>query len=433
MSDRFNRLSHKTYTSVPAEAVSFDFNTNNVSDHVQSAIEDDGNSSRVDLLALDGKEILRHSDVAPIPEIHWSIDRMDDAYSRRLGFDVLAWLDNLSDPDREQILLELGPGNGAFKNEVDERITGYKTFGVCDKLYYPLTTLIGKIVDFEKLEKATGEVLSGTERELFCNFLYKILVIKEGQSHLDQFEYDQDVQIDLASNINQLPSWLESKAPLLTEVTCIPDHISGRDNEGNVCYPYKIQRPEKESFQKIYRAFSAYPNTYFRTELGDLYQALDIYPDNIFFAHFSDLNRLKDEQVDVMIGARSSVYVQGEAYIQFMTEMTKKLQDNGIHVDDSIRDNDGWCYRLAELQKVQEASGIPIYVVLGPPLEREDFCQDDIVPLSAVISKDPQKREVLRSSLCENSQLIPLDEIIADKGYLKKLDRTGKVINSLHD
>jgi hypothetical protein len=65
------------------------------------------------------------------------------------------------------------------------------------------------------------------------------------------------------------------------------------------------------------------------------------------------------------------------------------LETIGSALDDSIRDNDGWYYRFAEIIKAREQfkNETEILVILGPGFPGEDY-QQERVPLSLIITKE---------------------------------------------
>ncbi len=366
--------------------------------------------------------------LAPVPEIHWRVDRTAEEYNRRFGFDVKQFLAHFARDGKQQLLLEFGPGNGTYKKDRGQSVAGYIDLALCDKLYYPLNKLIGNILDFEKLQPINDE-----EKGLICDFLYRILVIKEGQTAFDHFEYDQDVLEALKQNPQQLIHHLIRKAPLLKTVDCVPQTISTRDSTGNVIYPYKLAKPQTENFARICEALATNLQTYFVApgETINIYDHIPAYPAGTIVSDFKDVKNLKDKQLDVALGVRSTVYLRGQDYIEFMGNVANKLNTNGIYVDDNVRDNDGWYYRIAELLEVQKNTDNDIYIITGKGFEGEDFNQNEAVPLAVVLTKDEEKLQYLKEHLEPGHELKKLDEVANDNNYLSQLDATGNVLGKV--
>jgi hypothetical protein len=115
-----------------------------------------------------------------------------------------------------------------------------------------------------------------------------------------------------------------------------------------------------------------------------------------------------------------------EDYENFLTTLVDKLKTGGIALDDSIRDNDGWYYRFAEIIKAREQfkNETEILVILGPGFPGEDY-QQERVPLSLIITKEGSSKELIASQLEPNCEVISFDELTNDEKYLASLDSTG--------
>ena len=157
------------------------------------------------------REFVFQEMLAPITEIFWRVDRTADEYDERFGFSIKNFLNEFSDENHQQNLIEFGPGNGTFKKERQTEIAGYNDFAVCDKLYYPVAPLVQELLDFEKLESECGEI-SSQEKNLLANFLYKILVIREGQTAQDHFEYDVEVRDKITKDPQKILELLTKKS-----------------------------------------------------------------------------------------------------------------------------------------------------------------------------------------------------------------------------
>lgn len=377
------------------------------------------------------RTLARMNKLEPIPEIHWEVDRGPDEYNRRLGIHVGNVLENLQEfplTGEPKILLEIGPGSGAHKYSRQQN-KGYEDYGLSDRIYYPLAPLIEKLINFDVLEKEINLNLSSDERKKLADFIYKTLVIQEGQTNLDDFSYNQEVQLLLQKDINNLKSILPKLASHLKDTTSVPQTISSRNEEGKVIYPNKISM---ETFSPSLHAAKKMLDSDLANYLindwdnKDYFSLIDAFPANTMIGDIKDIDRLADNQIDVELAVRSTVYSRHEDYENFLTTLVDKLKTGGVALDDSIRDNDGWYYRFAEIIKAREQfkNETEILVILGPGFPGEDH-QQERVPLSMIITKEGSSKELIASQLEPNCEVVTFDELTADEKYLASLDNTG--------
>lgn len=382
----------------------------------------------------------RMGKLSPIPEIHWRVDRSNEEYSRRLGINLVQFLqDNAVGSKRKKILLEIGPGSGMAKKEraslnISEN---YQDIALSDKLYYPLSSVIEKIIDYTKLEKEiakeTGQVgnieLTLQERGQLADFIYKVLIIKEGQTSSDTFLYDEQNQALLTQDINNLREIISSQlATRLRASSEVPDTIS-MHRGGKVVYPYKLKTSSwSPALQVAKKLLEGNPTQFMRANLEqtDCYSLIDAFPANVMVGDLSQIEKLKTNQIDVELAVRSTVYKDGEEYIKFLQQLIDRLSDGGVAIDDSIRDNDGWYYRIAEVLEAKEKTkkDVEILVILGPGFPGEDKRQDK-VPLSMIITKKGSSENLIRKNLLAGYEIIKLEDLISQNDYLESLDDTG--------
>ena len=377
------------------------------------------------------RALARMDKLEPIPEIHWEIDRGPEEYNRRLGIHVGNVLENLQEfplTGEPKILLEIGPGSGAHKYSRQQN-KGYEDYGLSDRIYYPLAPLIEKLIDFDTLEKDINQTLSSDERKKLADFIYKILVIQEGQTTQDNFSYDDEVQQLLQKDINNLKKILPKIASCLKETNSVPETISSRDEEGRVIYPNKISvETLSPSLQTVKKNLDNNFTNYLVKdwENKDYFSLIDAFPANVMIGDIKDIDRLANNQIDVELAVRSTVYSRHEDYEKFLTILVEKLKTGGVAIDDSIRDNDGWYYRFAEIIKAREQfkNETEILVILGPGFPGEDY-QQDRVPLSMIITIEAYSKELIASQLEPNCEVVTFDELTNDEKYLASLDNTG--------
>ena len=384
---------------------------------ILSALNETGARSNI-LQLLQGKGLL-----LPVPEIFWRVDRSTEEYNARFGFDVKAFLEHFSDPHRKQVILEFGPGNGTFREQRSGVSSNYLDFALSDRLYYPINTLIQRLIDFDVLEIPLHE----NQKTILADFLYKILVIKPGQASESSFEYDQDVLRRIQEDPSTIIQLLKSKAHLLRATQAVP--AGGNVVGQSVTYENKIHRPSDEAFSRACDLISNQPEKYFKTS-DNVYDLMPAYPPGTIISDFNGIEKLSDGQLDVAVGVRSTVYKQGEDYIKFMTDMSNKVANDGFYIDDNVRENFGSNYRLRELREIQQRTNYPLHLILGPGMKNEDFNEGQPVPLAVVMSRSQDKLSYVRSHLQEGYELVVLDGVLRRADYLNSL-ANGRTAQSL--
>ncbi|HOZ36477.1 MAG TPA: hypothetical protein PLR18_01445 [bacterium] len=387
--------------------------------------------------ALTFRALARMGKLEPIPEIHWRVDRTSEEYNLRFGIDINKFLllrAKQSGEGKKQTLLEIGPGSGVSKRErVDKGLTeAYQDFALSDKIYYPLSPIIEKLIDFNKLEGELKISIEPEERRMVADFLYKTLVIKLSETSKDKFEYDQGAQDLLAQDINGLKQLLPQLSERLKIADEVPSNISSRDNEGQVIYPNKIKLSDLSlNIKKIKNLLDENLEDFLREDWQtlDYYQLIDAFSANVMIGDIGEIKRLQDGQIDIEIAARSSVYARGEKYQDFLEALFAKLSVGGTTIDDSIRDNDGWYYRIAEVLEARQArpeltNNFEFLVVLGPGFPGEDLSQDR-APLAMYITRDGSSKKTIEECLLPGYELVTIEELANDSHYLESLDKTG--------
>jgi len=387
----------------------------------------DPEKRRVTLVTLS-----RMGKLEPIPEIHWRVDRSLEDYNRRLGINLSGFLEEKGQHKPNQKLLEIGPGSGMSKLERAEQGMNkyYNEISLSDKIYYPLVQVIEKLLDFEKIEAESGEALSEEDRYTLADFLYKSMVIANGQTAQDTFEYNEQIQTAIGKDINNLKQILPNVTENFRLTQTVPQSISTRDSQGNVVYPYKIEQAKQTvAFQKAKELLDKTITEYLRADWQevDYHELIDAFPPNVLLGDIKDITRLSPNQIDVELGVRSTVYIRGEEYEKFLGDLFERLSPGGVVIDDSIRDNDGWYYRIAEVLAAKDKNpdqNMEVMVVLGPGFSGEDYRQDS-VPLAMIATKDGSHKALTEKYLKDGHKLVRLEDLAADSAYLKTLDKTG--------
>ncbi len=362
----------------------------------------------------------------PIPEIFWRVDRTAEEYNDRFGFDVTKFLDTYS-LDRQQLLVEFGPGNGTFKKHRSETTKGYLDVAMCDRLYYPVSTFIQNTIDFALLA-ADGVHLTPEQQGELCDFLYRIVSIKNGQTGLDQLENDDVVMEALRKDPKNITDIMIAKSSQFQTVKAVPKGTVTRNERGENIYTEKMPRPRGKHLDEACKLPSTDMKKYLRTSKQDfdVFDSVPAYAAGTILSDFSDVKNLADDQIDAALGVRSTVYLKEEVYTDFMSSMTKKISEDGLYIDDNIRENHGFRYRFSELQNVERQTGYPLMVIMGPELEGNDL-EGTSEPRAVVMTKSKQKLEYIRSNLSSGFSIRPLSEVLADSRYLETLAKKGRI------
>jgi hypothetical protein len=106
-----------------------------------------------------------------------------------------------------------------------------------------------------------------------------------------------------------------------------------------------------------------------------------------------------------------------------------------VALDDSIRDNDGWYYRLGEVWEAKKSmpQETEVLVVLGKPFPGEDFRQGENakVPLAVIMTKNESSNELVQKYLTPSSELVKLEDLVKRIDFIKGLDVTGRTYSEL--
>ncbi|MFA6215534.1 MAG: hypothetical protein WC768_03125 [Patescibacteria group bacterium] len=173
-------------------------------------------------------------------------------------------------------------------------------------------------------------------------------------------------------------------------------------------------------------------------ETVDVNELIDTFPAGTMIGDFGQVKKIKPDQIDVALGVRSTVYLRNEEYVNFLTDISQALKTDGIYIDDNIRDNDGWYYRIGELNNFAELMAekrqrgeinyqVDISVILGPGFPGEDYRQD-LVPLSLLITKNGTYDNIAAGHLGPGCKIVKLDKLVSDPDYLSSLDKTGHTL-----
>lgn len=307
------------------------------------------------------RAIAARGQLKPIPEIFWRVDRSLLEYNSRFGFDVAEFLKSQADPKAKKVLLELGPGSGQSRAErsaagLDQ---GYVDVTLADNIYYAANKLVENIIDWDKLEKQIGALLSAEDRQTLADVLYKLVVIKDGQTNRPDFEYAQDRIVGLTRDPNSIKPLLAKVAPQLRDLTAVPADYAEKNKNGVYEYPRQVtlgvEAGRGGAFLLAKQALAEQINNFLIA--GDAYEKLPAFPAGVMVGDFSAVKSIKDGTVDVALGVRSTVYKQGEEYLDLMRTIANKLKTAGVYIDDNVRENFGVRYRIEELNQLARRYG----------------------------------------------------------------------------
>lgn len=337
--------------------------------------------------------LLRLQLLKPIPEIHWRVDRTTADCHRRLGLNVSKLITS-----SELQVLELGPGSGQAKADRQQAMAAHE-FALADHLYYSVEHYIEQVLDFDSIARSAAVTLSPTDKQRVAEIIYKLVYLAPGTEQDDELTYNQSTLSSLTRDPRSICKLVQTTLPRLATTTAVPSSISSRSATGAVRYPNKIILAEQSSaVQAVLHTLATQPGTWLKS--GDPLTHLPLHPENILIGDLSMVERLAPQSVDITIGVRSSVYKRGQEWIDLGKAVARSLNKNGIWVDDSIRDNDGYRYRLEELKSLQTAlAGVSISfgIIHGPGFPGEDA--NPIVPLALVMVRGNSVRERIGAAM----------------------------------
>lgn len=376
--------------------------------------------------------LIKQKLVRPIPEISWEVDRDTAAYERRLGVNFTQWQQDKAAAGERPVTLELGPGSGVAKGERQTY-----DFAIADALYYNLGKFCQNLIDFEALQTAANITLTESDRKVIGEILYKMLVITPGEEASDQFTYNDTNIQGITNDPGVVIHLLQDQFPRLNStVSQVPSTIAARKPDGTVFHPHKITfAAQTTGVQQALELLQQNGASYLRNDINPL-SVMPLQPEGTIVGKFSEVVALLEpNQVDEEYGARGTVYERGTNWIALATQMTETLKDGGIWIDDSIRDNDGYRYRLPELSVLVNRLNNPnihVAIVLGPPFPEEDYAQTELVPLSLVITKgDIMPDQKIGQYVKTPNELVDYADLMQRHDYLSKLSANNTLAHEI--
>lgn len=386
----------------------------------------------------------------PVPEFDWRVDRTLPEIRRRLGMDPVQLLEQIETPENTtQYTLDLGAGNGTVIRALGEqtakkKIGKFVHMGISDAWYYPLSTLIDRVINFEQLEAETGAHLTRDEREAFGHFLYAFLSLKDPASAAESghVEMNRDIQSSLAAEPNMLIDLIRMTAPKLLSIDHVPNDISVCANGQNE-HRQIISQPTSATYKTIRKLFCSDPQKYL-CAASEVRSKIPFNQQGMMIGDFaSSLQNFPDRQFSYIQSCRGTVFVSGQAYEDLMVTTLQKLNDTGIGVFDCVRKLNGSYYALDQLLRIRERvqkirPELQFYVTLGPGIEGQDFRDHLPVPISFSVTASPKMANFIRSHAITGPSVegvtcvcVPLDAAVEDDGYLKQIDSNGNLQKNL--
>lgn len=366
--------------------------------------------------------LIRRKAMQVLPQMHWVVDRPYN--HKRWGFDYDAYMRAFPE-DEDAIGFESGTGNGTAISQRRKEF-GQSQFGVAEKVLYPLTPLIKRLLNFKTLRakvlEETGMELSEHEEEIICHFLYAIIMIAPGQTHLDSFDYDMEAQESINANPNAVLAVLQSKVGALPGTFSVPQVISKHVGK-KATYPYKVLAPQTASFAAACRLLAEHlPD--FLTEKENVLPHVPVQPVGTFLGDFSKIKNLAKDQISNFSDSRGLVYFRDDPFIDEVFQYLQTLNEKGAFCTDAMRCNDGWRYRISEWLKIQDKlrqvdPSYKILVIVGPAFDGEDYYQGNLgVPLSVIVTKSDEKVAYFKNP----ASLFPKDERTGAEYHTMTLD-----------
>ncbi|MFH1291719.1 MAG: hypothetical protein ABIH87_00785 [bacterium] len=357
-------------------------------------------------------------ELAPIPELFWKVDRNTEEYEERFGFDPNKLLSQLAEEGRQKVLVEFGPGSGTSKNERHQAglDKSFVDVAVADKLYYSLGQLVENMIDWNKLENRVREKINTADRKLLADALYKLMMVGDGQIGQPDFEYSQERVGQLSQDPNSIRDILPQVCQSIGQIDSVPSDYSEVKSDGTRVYPDRQDLSQVSNQVKSELAKHMVDYIKDKEQVADVYDQVPAHPAGMMIGDFSRIQALADQQIDVAMGVRSTVYKEGEEYDDFMLEMFSKLNFGGVYVDDNIRENFGASYRVDQLRNIvnkwnEENSGqeINVNIILGPGVKGEDDRKRE-VPMALVASKNTDHTYLVGPMLKSGYRLVRLED-----------------------
>ncbi|MFA6272087.1 MAG: hypothetical protein WC693_03185 [Patescibacteria group bacterium] len=372
----------------------------------------------------------------PLPELYWKVDRNSAEYNQRLGVDIFGLMKGFTqDAAGRKTVLEFGPGSGIAKHERSQKgiRDRYEEYAMSDALYYDIAGIIGKLIDLKKLETKLGRQITPEEQKSFIEYIKAAILIESGQTGSDSIVYDETVRTEIQKDPNRLKPILLTAGERMSMAEAVPTDQAEETPEGPR-YREKLRVSEQtNNWQKARELLIEGITDYLSDDFYevDAYELLDAHPAGIIVGDFGQIGKLQDEQIDLALGVRSTVYVERERYAQFISEVYQKLKSGGIYIDDNVRENFGRYYRIDELKTAQElindlsgqdgkSADFAIYLVLGPGVEGEDYREGDS-PLAIVVGKEMADHSLIEANLMPNCRMVKLNDVASNTEYLKSL------------
>lgn len=100
-----------------------------------------------------------------------------------------------------------------------------------------------------------------------------------------------------------------------------------------------------------------------------------------------------------------------------MENIFAKLKENGVYIDDNVRENFGVSNRIDQLQKIksewegQSGESIDIEIIMGPGVAGEDFTEDPAgVPMAIIVSKGSKRTKAIKKLMQPGYYTVRLED-----------------------
>ncbi len=257
--------------------------------------------------------------------------------------------------------------------------------------------------------------------------LYKIAVILPGRTDEEDVPYDEDAAARIKRDPNELVRILCEKASALPNAV-LPDDVGGVDARGKIVHRKKAVKPLSPAYSLAERLFAKNPASYLLAGPGKrdakylLFPVLN--PSGAAIADFRKIGKLEPKSLDLSCGVRSTAYLTGEAFTEFVCALIKAQTDDGFHVCDGVRLNYGNGYQLEELAEAARRTGYPVRVITGPAPGNEDPRRDR-VPVGLILTRSPEKLAEVRRTMRPGFAITTPEALLAEPGYADSLRRAA--------
>lgn len=399
----------------------------------------------------------------PLPELFWRADRKMEEYNRRSGVRIIDFFKALSARlGKKGIFFEPGAGQGRGIFERSGPLNHYyHDFSLVDKVHYSIRAPMEQLIALDKLATAAGvTALEPSDQEVFYDYIYKTIYLNPGlyeatdealpEQGVDLVQwYDRAAIGRITKDPNNLKEELRQLNTKLQRSLAVPSDfgILPRPNGHNL-HPNKIALSDQSpAVQALIKTFASTPARFLHPEIlkDDLKKYIPIFPIGMMLGHFMDIKKFKPNQITGGVDIRAIIYLPGyeesdetevppvmtePEFIEYFVTLADKLTPDSAYFSDSVRENFGKVYRLAEAMAIRQQIDpeCKLYIITGPGVSGDDYNQTAAV-LGLALLKGDEPVALLGDYLTGSDyQAHLLENYVANENetVLRQLDPSGE-------